>query len=303
MEHKKPGPKCFDPEVFDAATLDIGALDHVKRRTWGTQAIYEIYGGIIPKEFIRQTIKKERSNLNSIKRKGYNRYEFVAPDIAWSDDFKFIKGGARILRVQDDFARVSFGYQKRDCWKDDEVSRYVSETFQRYGLPYFFKHDLGPEFKSGLFQSMLKGVKVIALPSPPYYPQANGKHERVNEVITQWLLPIESDYPSEEEYLNEIRDSLIDNNECRPKEILGHKTPQYVYMNCPRILLDRSKIYSEWEYIKTKIMHRKGRYGTITQFSEFEAMRIAAYVILKRYKLIRYIYVSEALSASAESVS
>jgi transposase InsO family protein len=286
---QRPGPKGVDPEVAQEMMEEIMALDHVKRRTWGTETIYEKYHGVIPKNKISQAIEEGRRRTNKQRRESAQRYEFVAPDLVWSDDFIKIKDGGRVLRVQDECSRVIFGYEQRQEWTDGLVARFVAATFERYGRPLFFKHDLGSEFRSGIFQSLLRGWEVMALPNPPYYAQYNGKHERTNKSVRFWLASHAADWPSLDEVLEEMAGALMDHNEDRPKEVLGKRTPQEVYENEPRVQLDRLVLYREWERLKEKLIKEHVTYsGKMERVGEMEAMRIAALVLLKRHKLIRY---------------
>jgi transposase InsO family protein len=297
-EIQKPGPKGPDPDVLLTMMEEIEALDHVKRRTWGTEIVYEEYETVIPKNVISAAIEQARRRSNKVRRDGAQRYEIAAPNIAWSEDFIDVQEGGKVLRVQDDCTRMAFGTEHRLAWEQSNVCRFLEEAFRRYGLPFFFKHDRGGEFAGGLFQAFLRGHQIMALPSPPFSPWYNGKMERENLSIRQWLAPTVADRPTLADTLEEIRRSQLDNNLDRGKEALAGMTPAEAYASMPRPQLDRRGLYSEWESLVEKIKRDrwvrdkenpntpvlvKERWGELT------AMRLASITLMRRHQLVRYI--------------
>jgi hypothetical protein len=80
----------------------------------------------------------------------------------------------------------------------------------------------------------------------------------------------------------------LDQNDVRPKDVLGGRTPVEVFQNEPRVNVDRDVIYSEWEALKQDILRRSPPDGARREAAELEAMRLAALVIVKKYKFVRY---------------
>jgi transposase InsO family protein len=276
---------------------EIEDLDHVKRRTWGTDYIYEEYETVIPKGVIQQAIEEARKRENRVRRAQAQRYEFLAPNVAWSEDFIEVKPEGKVLRVQDDFSRLALGGEHRREWTGADVSRFLDAGFRRYGRPYFFKHDLGGEFRDGIFQAFLRGNQVIAFPNPPYCPTYNGKMERQNGAVRFWLARAVDDRPALEDVLREIRLSQLDNNHDRRKEVLGDRTPQEAQSSTPQIQVDRGELYAEWDRLKEKLVKERyvddpsdpaGRRVTTERRGELMAMRIASLVLLKKYRMFRY---------------
>lgn len=293
----KPGPKGPDPDVLSCMLEEVEILDHVKRRTWGTDYIYQEYESIIPKNVIQRAIEEARKRKNRIDRAATSSYEFVARNIAWSEDFIEVKPAGKVLRVQDDFARLALGSEHRTAWTGGDVSRFLDAGFRRYGKPYFFKHDWGSEFRNGVFQAFLRGNGVISFPSPPYSPWYNGKMERQNGAVRFWLASTAQDRPTLEEVLEEIRLSQLDNNLDRRKDVLGRRTPEETYAGSEDVQLDRQALYKEWDALKEKLVKSPGRSASrqagVTAWDqerpgEFVAMRLASIILLRKYRLVRY---------------
>jgi transposase InsO family protein len=296
---KKPGPKGPDPEVLQAMRMEIRTLHQVKRRTYGTETIYDLFEGIIPKHVIRETIHEERAKKNRDEKLSAIRYEFVAPQVAWSADFIYVEPAGRALRVQDEASRCVLGFELKEAWTDIDVTRFVNDAIKLCGAPLFFKHDLGSEFTSGVFQAMLRANRVISLPNPPYYPKANGKHERTNQAVRQWLLPLYAKFPSKEDVISEMRLALLDHNQDRKKEILGNRTPQEVYMNAKRVNLPNENLFPRWDQLKEKLLKGKPGQSRIVQaLGELEAMRLAALIVLRENRLVKYFRGNEAPEVS-----
>lgn len=268
---------------------EVRSLDHRKRRTWGSEALYRKHEGMISREVVREAIREERRARRRGVEATIRRYEFVAPDIAWSVDFVAVPPAGRALRVQDERARFGFGLDVRNSWADGEPTRAVGTLFSAYRVPYALKHDLGPEFTSGGFQALLRGAKVISLPSPAHYPPANGKHERTNGPIGQWLLPLKTRIPvaSAEEVVREAELALEDNNEERRKEVLGWRTPHEVYTTSPRCPVDRNRLYEAWLERTEEMMQKVSNEWTrMSTWVQMEARRLAALSILGDWNLV-----------------
>lgn len=274
-------------EIVAVMRDEVRDLRQAKRRTWGTATIYRKYQGIIPRALITDVIREQLMESNRELRAKTRRYEFAAPDVAWSIDFIAISPVGRVLRVQDDRARCVLGYHVRENWPANEVVTFVLESFGRFGKPLFFKHDLGPEFSGTDFQTMLHEGQVIPLPNPPYYPRANGKMERNNGLARMWMG--DDEYPTKEEVLHELREAFIDHNEVRPREILGGRTPQEVYRFETRVLVDRPALWKEWEALRADLAReRLASCGKMAGAGELEVLRLTALALLRRHQWVTY---------------
>lgn len=285
----RPGPKSPQGEILEAMRQIIREKQAQKRNTWGVEVLFEEFEHVIPKSVISETIEDERRRKDRAERQSAVRYEISAPDAVWSEDFIDVKPKGRVLRVQDECSRFVFGTEYRESWVETNVAHFVAAAMDRHGRPLFFKHDLGTEFVSGTFQSLLRGSKVIAFPNPPRYPRYNGKHERTNLSVRTWLGGAKRDLPTVDEVLEEVRLALLDQNYDRRKEVLGGRTPEQVYREKPRAAVDRAVLYSEWNELHRKLATKELPWNQGFRVrGEFQAMRIAALVVLRRYDLVRY---------------
>lgn len=290
-EKQESGPKETPAALVWAMRDDVRRLHHVKNRTYGTATIYQVYAGVMPRSVIANTVQEERSRQNRIERERALRYDFSAVNVAQSADFIHVKGGGRVYRVQEELARHILGYAHRRSWEGPDVARFTQGIFVRHGIPYVFKHDLGPEFRSGVFQALLRSYKILPLPNPPWWPRANGKHERTNRDMRQWLLPFEEESLTEAEVLEELGRAVEDHNELKPREVLGWKTPRHVFETGPRLKLDREGMYVQWVAYKERLMlSRTGASGIIVYpGDEFSAMRLATLAVLLERRLVCYL--------------
>jgi hypothetical protein len=286
---KSSGPSA---ELIAAMKDEVRRLCHAKRRTWGTDTVYHDYDGLIPRRVIGTAIAEERRSRNQWRRNSFFRYEFVAPAVAFSMDFMFpgLVFGERLIRMQYEFSRFELQHESRKSWPDEEVVRWTERLFAELEMPYLLKHDQGSEFRSGRFQDMLRANKILPLPSPFRKPQYNGKHERGNGFIQDWMIPLARQGLTREEWLNEVAEVSEDLNELRPRGIFGYRTPLEVYSSTPRLSLDRDALYAEYETnLRELELKRSSRYGIMGTCSmDLDAMRFAALAVMHKHSLVRY---------------
>lgn len=285
---KKTGPKTPEGELGTAMEWEIRSFDRAKEGTWGTHPIYAFFGGVIPRSKINEVLDERRDAEGRVKRPHVRRYEFAAPQVTYSTDFISVRPRGRVLRVQDERSRFLLGFAHKDRWPEEEVVPFVENIIVTLGLPLFFKHDLGSEFRSKLFQEMLRRHKVIAVPSPPHYPKFNGKNERANRTTREWIAETEQDRPTLSRVWEKLTQSTFDQNEVRPKDVLDGRTPADVWGKDKRVAVDRDAIYLEWDALRQDVLNRHTPDAGRRDAAEMEAMRLAALVVVKKYKLVLY---------------
>lgn len=267
---------------------EVRAFDREKRGTWGEEPMYEELGGVVSRSLIQKVLDERRKAEGRVKRPRSRSYEFASPGVTYSTDFIAVRPRGRVLKVQDDRARYLLGFAHQDRWPDDDVTAFTEEILNKHGDPYFFKHDLGSEFRSGTFQAMLRRRVIVAVPSPPYYPKFNGKNERRNQGDRKWIAPTEADRPSVARVIEELTQATLDQNTARRKDVLGGRTPAEVWESEPRVTVDRAVMYSEWDRLREDILKRNPPNPSRQSTAEMEAMRLAAIVVVKRHQLVRY---------------
>lgn len=266
---------------------DIRNFDIEKRGTWGQGALYEAFGGTISKTLIDRVLD-ERRKAKGRRRRNTVTLEFVSPGITYATDFIYVRPRGRVLKTQDERARLGLGFQHQDHWPDAEVAAFQEEIFKAHGAPYFFKHDRGSEFTGADFQWMLRQHKVISVPSPAHYPQFNGKMERSNQSDRKWIAPTEANRPLLSRVMDELTQSTLDQNLARRRAPLGGRTAIEVWDHEKRVIVDRDAIYFEWDKLREEILVRKLPNFDRRLSAEMEAMRLAAMVVVSARGLLKY---------------
>jgi len=275
-------------EIAKVMEWEVRAFDRSKDGNWGTKTMYEALGAIIPRSKIDEVLDERRKAEGRVSRPRSLSYEFVAPRVAYSTDFVSVRPRGRVLRIQDERARYTLGFEHKDHWPEQDVEAFIKLIISKHGLPLFFKHDRGPEFRSGLVQALLRSFQIIAVPSPPYYPRFNGKNERANLAARQWIAPTEADRPTLARVIEKFTQGTLDENDMRSKAVLGGRTPAEVFKSEPAARVDRQALYSDWDAQREEILRRYSPDGERREAAELEAMRLAALVVVKKYKLVRY---------------
>jgi transposase InsO family protein len=67
------------------------------------------------------------------------------------------------------------------------IIKFLSEIFSRHGNPRSIKTDNGPQFVSHEFEEFCKLNNIQHVTSPPYWPQANGLVENMNDTLGKRL--------------------------------------------------------------------------------------------------------------------
>lgn len=285
----RPGPEGPDEYLVEIMKKEAENLFHGARRTAGTESMYDDWRGLIPRRIIAEAIEEGCRHSNLKVQESYIRYEFTEPGVAWSVDFVDVPVLGRALRVQDDRSRFMHGMEHRRTWSEADTSRVVAHVMQAAPKPLFLKHDWGGEFRSGIFQSMLRGAKVIPLPNPPASPWTNGKNERRNRVFQDWLRALKPDELTAERVAEELQTCWRHVNTW-PMEALGRRSPEEVEKSSSRTGLDRDAFYREWEAVRRQLQDRSDERCDKIGWSkvEWEAMRLAALAILRRHNLVVY---------------
>lgn len=269
--------------------VEIRGFDCQKRGTWGAHPIHRECAGVIPRSLIHEILEEQRAAGHPVPWAHRGRYEFAAPQVAYSTDFIAVRPSGRVLMLQDDRARFRLGFAHRDHWPAEDVTAFVAEILRKHGPPLFLKHDRGSEFRSGAFQEMLRSHQVIAVPSPPHYPEANGKNERGNLASRRWIAPTEEDRPTVEQVLHELQAETLDHNLARKMSALGGRTPGETFSNEPRLQTDRARLYFEAECLRARILGRLRPEARNAEPARLEAQRLAALIVVRKWKLVRYV--------------
>lgn len=218
---------------------------------WGGRKIAHVLNQEVPKLALR------RGAVNSVlKRNGriaesvseqhhpWHRFEHAEPNDLWQMDFMgaFATGDepCHALTVLDDHSR--FSLMLRACTNEQTptVQTALTDTFERYGLPWRMTMDNGSPWGddgSGVLTKLTAwlircGVRVSH--SRPYHPQTQGKDERFHQTLQHELVNwvVYRDLAETQLAFDRWRDRY---NLRRPHESLDMKTPASRYRTSQRL--------------------------------------------------------------------
>lgn len=232
-------------------------LDQDYRSTWDTRSIasvVKISHGSVAKILAEvrgpRPKKKDEPHLS--------RTRFLKRDVMWSSDFTDIQGGRKLLRTMDEYSR------HRPGW---DICRETAEDAVKHGegliacmgrAPLVWKYDHGSPFTSRLFQEFLRRHDIIGYATQARAPWTNGRTERDNREIKNWLIPVKEDV-SDAELGKEVDEGMLMLNNIKPRAVLGYKTSADVSFHSQGVEhLDRVEVAAQLEDIKRGLEPLKG---------------------------------------------
>ena len=108
-----------------------------------------------------------------------------------------------------------------------------------------WKYDHGSAFTSDVFQGLLDDRKIVPYPIPPRSPWVNGRKERDNQEVHNWLIPLEGLEVSREQLDREIDEGMLIRNFVKPRSCLGFRKSAEVYFSEDAALNADDKV-REW---------------------------------------------------------
>jgi transposase InsO family protein len=176
-------------------------------------------------------------------QQAFTRFEHAAPNDLWQMDFKghvaMRSGRLHPLTVLDDHSRFCLVLGACANEQTQTVRAWLTEAFERYGLPWRMTMDNGPPWGNGPGEPFTPlGVWLMEQDirvghSRPYHPQTQGKDERFHRSLKAEVLsapPFES-LDQAARRLSQWRDVY---NTERPHEGIGLLTPIERYAASPR---------------------------------------------------------------------
>lgn len=261
----KPGPK--KPEPLDPETVrqKIAQLDHGRRRTAGTTALYAEWSDAISRRRFQELVAEERRHqFDNLKR-----IEWLVPGVVWSiDTTEYGPEKIKITPLRDLAAKYQLPTPLVEAREEGaRIAVYLDRMFKQEGPPMFLKRDLGSPLICQAVDQVLERHHVLPLNSPPGYPQYNGAMERsmrdLQEALEQrhWTgrpVPLSVEVELATHQLNHRR-----------LRSLGNRTPCQVFYDPTRRLqlhgASRQKIFREvfeqfWQCIE--VMPDRPRHKT-----------------------------------------
>ncbi len=183
---KVPGPKKVLPPDWEALRREIGLLEHGRKRTAGTEALWRRHGDRISRRAFREEVRKQRLEEHRRRAAAMRRIEWRVPGAVWSMDDTGSKRRGYVHQVQDLASRYKFQPPAGNALPHgEEVAENLERLFERHGAPLVIKRDNGGNLNHGAVDALLDRYMVIPLNSPPYWPGYNGGIERAQRELAE----------------------------------------------------------------------------------------------------------------------
>lgn len=232
-------------------------LDKVYRSTWDGRSIASVVGiGHSSAAKILAEVRGPRPKKKAVPHVG--RTKFLGRDVMLSSDFTALPGGRKLLRTMDEKSRYRPGWDI--CLETAEAAvKHGEGLIARLGrAPLVWKYDHGSSFTSDAFQAFLRRHRIIGYPTQARAPWTNGRTERDNREIKNWLIPVKDDV-SDAELEREVNEGMLMLNNIKPRAVLGFKTSADVYFHSQGVEhLDREDVARQLEEIKLGLAPLKG---------------------------------------------
>jgi hypothetical protein len=170
------GPKKAAPPDTQAIQKKIQELQHGRRRTAGTTALWEELQEEVSRRRFQEMVAQERRNqINDMKR-----IQWLKPGTAWSlDTTQYGPDKMKITPLRDLASKYQLpvplvGPQENG----EQIALYLDRLFRKEGPPLFLKRDLGSALNCAALDQVLERHRVLPLNSPPACPRYNGSMER-----------------------------------------------------------------------------------------------------------------------------
>ena len=93
-----------------------------------------------------------------------------------------------ILTIVDRYTKMAHFFPcVKNISSQETANIIMREVFRHHGLPNGIISDCGPHFISHFWKHLWAGLKISYKLSSAYHPQTNGKMERTNQTLEQYL--------------------------------------------------------------------------------------------------------------------
>jgi len=157
------------------------------------------------------------------------------PNSRWQMDLKKLpsaKGYEYACNVVDCYSRFAMGGAIKSKSAKD-VCEVLLRCIYIYGAPRILQTDNGKEFNNGSLAAVMEEMKSLKINGRPYHPQSQGRVERLNQTLANFLrrdLLTEKDWPSRLQYFYFTYNT-------RSHKALKGKTPFETYHRRPNFSL------------------------------------------------------------------
>jgi hypothetical protein len=252
----KPGPK--KPEPLDPQTVQarIAQLDHGRRRTAGTTALYAELSGAISRRRLQELVVEERQNqFDHMKR-----IQWLVPGVVWSiDTTEHGPDKIKITPLRDLASKYQLPAPPvAPAEEGNQIALYLERMFKQQGPPMFLKRDLGSPLNCHAVDQVLERYHVLPLNSPPGYPKYNGSMERSMRDLHAALderrwnvrqIPMTVEVELATHQLNHRRLRSLGN--CTPCQVYHDPTRRIQLHGASRQKIFREVFGQFWQYIES----------------------------------------------------
>lgn len=203
-------------------------LDKRYRSSWDVRSIAHVVG--IGHTTVAKILREERGPRPRRVRPSHDRRtSFLRRDVMWSSDFMAV-GGFKLLKTLDEMSRFKLAWNIVPTETAASVVEHARQLIERMGRkPLAWKFDHGSAFMSKEFQTFLAQHEIVPYAIPPRAPWANGRTERDNKEIRNWLIPVEKQLLSAAELERDIDEGMLALNYVKPRAVLGFTTSASTY--------------------------------------------------------------------------
>ncbi|MDD5630340.1 MAG: transposase family protein, partial [Elusimicrobia bacterium] len=182
------------------------------------------------------------------------RTKFMRRDVMWSSDFMELPDKSKLLKTLDEMSRYRLGWELVKSESAQDLVVHAWQIIERMGRkPLVWKFDHGSAFMSQAFRAFLADQQIVPYPIPPRAPWVNGRTERDNKEVRNWLIPVEKRQLDAQAWEREIDEGMWMLNFIKPRAVLGFKSSASVYFEQPAIPEpDRVSFLAELRRLKTE---------------------------------------------------
>jgi transposase InsO family protein len=196
---------------------------------------------------MQSMVAMARHDLNASHRQNLRRIHWNIPNVAWSMDpceyrQRDSTGNKVYLNQMQDLAsRYKFSPMMGEIPCGEEISGYLTATFNRFGAPLFLKRDNGGNLNHAMVNDVLADYFVLPVNSPVYYPSYNGSIEEAQAELKNGLTAKLSYKPScPREHLEAYAATVEHDLNHQPRPCLNGKNACQVYFAGKRT-------FTKWE--------------------------------------------------------
>ena len=206
-------------------------LDRRYRSSWDVRSIAHMVG--ISHTTAAKILREHRGARPRPARASHERRtRFLRRDVMWSSDFTELPDKRKLLRTMDERSRFRLGWDIASSETAEAVVRHAEDLIARMGrAPLIWKFDHGSAFMSAAFQELLARHRIVPYAIPPRSPWANGRTERDNREIKNWLIPAAKAGLAGAALENDADEGMWMLNYEKPRAVLGFRTSASVYFH------------------------------------------------------------------------